>query len=277
MVPANFAGTFSMTTYRAKLWTSVGAALVIGAGGLAACTDRHPEPGAGVKAGADAHGEATGHATAAVGEAGETAAGEGGGEAGVSDAYAGIPAESRTALRIAHLKGFFLAAEKMSATNPEEAAVLAGQGMLEVFDPKADLYRQAGVDEKLLRAAAEKGDRASLQAAISTLDQAAKRVGGKPADVVKGMVEIAAGLYSNVVTADGVDPVEYQHSYGAALSAQAAADQHASDPAIQAAKADLGAFLALWPAPVAPEDAAKATPVGKVKAQASRIELGLAG
>jgi len=252
--------------YRPKLWTAVGAAALV----LAACN----------KSGEQGEQAPQGEATppAAVGEAGETAAGEGGaGEAGAADAYAAVPAESRTALRLAHLKGFFLIAQEVQkAGSDDEAAVLAGQGMLEVFDPAADAFRKAGVDEAVLRAAATKGDAASLRAAIASLDAAREKVGGDAAAVVTGMTGIAAGLYGHVVTEGAVDPIEYQHSRGAALAAKAELDRFAgSNPKVAAARGDIQDFLKLWPAVTAPEDVAKVTPAAKVQAQASRIQLAL--
>lgn len=255
-----------MTAFRPKLWTAVGAAAMI----LAAC-NKSGEAGEQAPQGAEP-------SVAATGEAGETAAGEGGvGEAGASEAYANVPAASRTALRLAHLKGFFLIAlESQKAEGDDEAAVLAGQGMLEVFDPAADAFRKAGVDEAVLRAAATKGDAASLKAAIANLDQARAKVGGDASAVVSGMTGIAAGLYGHVLNEGAVDPIEYQHSRGAALAAKAELDRFAgSDPKVARARGDIQSFLKLWPAVVAPEDASKVTPAAQVQAQASRIQLAL--
>ena len=256
-----------MRTFRPKLWTAVGAAAL-----LAACS---PGGEAGEGEGGE-KGEA-GATAAAVGEAGEKAGGEGGGgEAGAQGAYASVPAESRTALRLAHLKGFFLVAEEaLAAEGADAAAALAGQGMLEVYDPAADAFRRAGVNEAVLRAAAAKGDAASLQAAIGALDAAGKRVGGDPAAVVSGLTDIAAGLYAGVVQDGAVDPIEYQHSRGAALAAKAEAANARDNGKVLAATADLDQFLKLWPTVSAPEDPARATPPGKVQAQASRIQLAL--
>lgn len=254
-----------MTQYRPKLWTAVGAAAL-----LAACS-----PNGEADTGSDA---ATGAAPpAAVGEAGETAAGEGGGgEAGAATAYAAVAPESRTALRLAHLKGFFLIAREVGqSAGPDEAAALAGQGMLEVFDPARDVFVGAGVNEAVLREAAQKGDAASLERAIASLDAARQKAGGEPAAVVSGMTSIASGLYSGVVVDGAVDPIEYQHSYGAALAAKAEADRARNDPKLAAARSDLDGFLKLWPTVAAPEDAAQATAPGRVQAAASRIQLSL--
>lgn len=256
-----------MITFRPKLWTAVGAAALIAAG----CS-KSGEQGEKAPAGGEAA------ATAAAGEAGESAAGEGGaGEAGAGEAYAAVPAASRTALRISHLRGFFLVAqEAQTAEGDDAAAALAGQGMLEVFDPVADVFRGAGVDEAVLREAATKGDAASLKAAITNLDAARARAGGDAAAVVSGLTGIAAGLYGHVMVDGGIDPIEYQHSRGAALSAKAELDRFAgANPKVASARGDVQVFLKMWPTVVAPEDVAKATPSAQVQAQASRIQLAL--
>ncbi|HYE42547.1 MAG TPA: hypothetical protein VEA15_04060 [Caulobacteraceae bacterium] len=257
-----------MNTFRPKLWTAVGAAAL-----LAACSPAGEAGDAGEKG----EGGTAAPAAAPVGEAGETAGGEGGaGEAGAADAYRSVAPESRTALRLAHLRGFFLIArEVQKAGSADEAAALAGQGMLEVFDPARAIFVEAGVDEALLREAATKGDAVSLDRALANIDAARGKAGGDTAQVVAGLTGVAAGLYSGVVAEGAVDPIEYQHSYGAALSAKAEAERARNDPKIQAAKADLDAFYKLWPTVAAPEDAAKATPPGRVSAAASRIQLAL--
>jgi hypothetical protein len=255
-----------MTTFRPRLWTSVGAALV-----LAACS-RESEDSTKTEAPAPAP-------APVAGEAGETAGGEGGGgEAGAAGAYANVAPESRTALRLAHLKGFFLIAQQVAPTEgAEAAAALAGQGMLEVYDPVADAFRQAGVNEQILRTAAEKGDAASLKAAVAHLDQIRTRVGGDPAQVVRGMVEIASGLYQHVVVDGGVDPVEYQHSYGAALAAKSELDRNGGNAALQGVRSDLQAFVSNWKTTAAPEEASAVAAPGAVQAQASRVQLALSG
>lgn len=260
-----------MTTYRPKLWPKIFSGVGVAALLTAAACSKSGEAGEQAPAG-------TAETAAPVGEAGETASGEGGvGEAGATEAYSAIPPASRTALRIAHLRGFFLiAAEAQKAEGNDEAAALAGQGMLEVFDPAADNFREAGINEAKLRAAATKGDAASLKAAISELDAARKRVGGDPAAVINGMTGMAAGMYGHVVADGAIDPVEYQHSRGAALSALGELQHFGGGNAkAQAVKADLERFIALWPAPVAPDDIAKVAPAGAVQAQASRIQLAL--
>ena len=254
-----------MTTFRPKLWTGVSAAVILAAG-LAACSG---EGGEGGEQGAN-----TAAVAPAAGEGGEGGAegGAGAGEAGAQAAYVGVPAESRVALRLAHLEGFFLAAQKQTA-GAETAAVLIAQGMLEVFDAQPDAFRTAGLDEAVLRKAAETGSTADIAAAVAAIAAAQAKAGGDPKAVAKGMLAITTGLYSGVVTADGVDPIEYQHSYGAALSAKRALDAAAkAHPELKAAQADMDKLVAMWPAPEAP---AAPTPVGQVSGQAARVELAL--
>jgi hypothetical protein len=251
-----------MTMFRPKLWTTTAAALVMGAS-LAAC---------GETGEAGEAGEAGATATAPAGEGGEGGAegGAGAGEAGAQAAYTGVPADSRVGLRLSHLEGFFLIAQKQT-DGADAAAALAGQGMLEVFDAQPDAFRSAGVDEAKLRKAAETGAPADLAAAIAAIEAAKAKAGGDALAIAKGQIELAAGLYNGVIADGGVDPIEYQHSLGAALSAKKVLDA-SSDPKADKAAAEVDKLIALWPAPSAPE---KPTPVSQVAAQASRAELAL--
>lgn len=251
-----------MTSFRPKLWAGVSAAILLGA-----CSAG--EAGGDTKDGLEAKA-----ATPAAGEGGEGGAEGGaaaGGEAGAQAAYTAVPADSRVALRLAHLKGFFLIAEKVA--DPDEAAALAGQGMLEVYDVQPGAFQSAGISKAVLDKAAESGSKTDLAAAIKAIDAAGAKAGGDQAKVAKALVSIAQGLYAGVVTADGVDPVEYQHAYGAALSAKSSLDAAAkASPAAKAAQADMDKLLALWPAVDAPENP---TPVAQVSGQAARVELAL--
>lgn len=250
-----------MSVFRPKLWSGLGVALAMG--GLAACSNAS-EPTA-----AEGEGEAGAVVAAPTGE-GE---GEGGSglEAGAAQAYAGVSEASLPALRIGHLEGFFRAA---LATQPvegdEAAAALAGQGLLEVFDPSAAAYAELGLDEAVLRRAAETGTRRDLEAALVQFEQARARAGGEPGEVVAALAGISAGLYRNVVVDGTVDPVEYQHALGAALAAQAVA-RDASD--LAGLRPEVDRLVALWPSPQAPETAAEAPTYGQVQAQVSRIDL----
>jgi hypothetical protein len=265
-----------MNTFRPKLWTSLSAAALLSATGLAACSGEGGEaaapaasPGSVASVGGEGEGgEAAGGTTApgATDLAGEA------GEAGAQGAYDTVPADSRRALRLAHLRGFVLAAQAAApAEGLEAAAALVGQGLLEVYDPAKAEFAAAGVDEATLRRAAQSGAPADLMAALGTLDAASAKAGGDPAQVVKGMTNIASGLYGEVLKDGAVDTVEYQHSLGAALSAQAAA----RTGNVAGASGELAKFVALWPGPVAPADVARITPSGQVLAQASRVELAL--
>lgn len=281
-----------MTVFRPKLWTSLSAAALLTAGGLAACSGEgeggeagaagaeatagvggEGEGGEGVAAGAPA---AAGLGGEGEGGEGEGGAGEGGagatGEAGAQGAYATVPAASRPALHLAHLKGFVLAAQAAAPTaGATAAAALVGQGLLEVYDPAKAAFEAAGVSEAALRKAAETGEARDLAAALANLNQSGVKAGGDPAAVVKAMTDIASGLYAGVLKDGAIDSVEYQHAYGAALAARAAAAQGG----LTAVAPELDRFVKLWPAPVAPEDPAKLTPAGQVLAQASRVELAL--
>jgi hypothetical protein len=245
-----------MTVLRPKLWTSLSAAVLLGAG-VAAC-------------GADAGGETTTAEPApapaqAVGEGGEAA------ELGAAQAYGTIPAQSKSALQLAHLKGFFMIAQQQK-DGPEAAAALAGQGMLEVFDKDPDAFRTAGVDEAVLRKAAQSGAAADLEAAIVDLDAATAKAGGDAAEVVKGLISVAEGIYRGVVVDGVVDPIEYQHSLGAILAAQSAAEKADDNAKVAAAKAELEKLAGMWTAASAPD---APTPPAQVSAQASRVQLAL--
>lgn len=260
-----------MGVFRAKVWTGVGAAVLLGTGGLAACSG---EGGAGGEQGAAA--SASGPAAAASageGEGGE--AGAAGGERGAAAAYATVPAQSRAAFRLAQLKGFFLAAQALGGTEGSDAAAaLAGQGMLEVYEPaKADIAG-AGFDEAALRRAAQTGEPAALEAAVRTLQAAERQAGGDPAAVARGLTALTVGLYREANAGGVLDPIEYQHAYAAALAAKSVA---AGQGGLSAARSDLDRLAGLWRTPAAPDDDAQAPKLAEVQAQASRVELALSG
>jgi hypothetical protein len=249
-----------MIEFRPKLWTGVGAVVLLTAGvGLEACSkaDNAKAP-ASVSAAP---------VTAAVGEGGEGGA-EGGGEAGAQQAFNTIPGPSKPALRLAQLKGFLLIAQKQT-DGAEAGGILLSQGLLETYDKNPASYK--GVDEAILRKAAKSGAKADLQAAIDNIAEAQKAAGGDDAAVIKGLVDIAAGLYKGAIQPNSTDPIDYQHSLGAALAAQEIA-AHTADAKARGAKADVDSFVKLWPALSAPD---KPTPSAQVLAQASRIELEL--
>ncbi|MGZ8364442.1 MAG: hypothetical protein ACXWVJ_06540 [Caulobacteraceae bacterium] len=258
-----------MIVFKPKLWPGVSAAILVAAagGGLAACQGEAGEKGKAEAAGEG--GEAAAAPAQAAGEGGESASGEAG-EKGAQGAYSNIPASSKPGLHLAHLKGFFLVAQKQTQ-GPDYAAALAGQGMLEAFDKEAAEFRTWGVDEALLRKAAQSGAAADLAAATANIEAAQKKIGGDQAAIAKAMVDIAAGLYGEVEKDGAVDAIEYQHALGAALSADDVV-RRSNDPRANAARPELKKLLALWPAPQAPD---KVTPKSQVMAQASRVELEL--
>ena len=248
--------------FRPKLWLTLGAALTL----VAACGEQGAPGETGGEAGATS-------AASGEGEGGEGEGGSAAGEAGAAGGYAGVPAESLPALRIAHLEGFFLVARRSQAVEGDEfAAALAGQGLAEVYDPQAADFEGSGLDLAVLRRAAETGSEADLTAAVAALEAARTAAGGNNAVVAGALSDIAAGIYQEVLVDGAVDPVEYQHSLGAALAAQQIATA-ANLPT----KGDIDALVAMWHGVVAPEEVAEATPAGQVQAQASRIRLASAG
>ncbi|MGE0044589.1 MAG: hypothetical protein AB7J28_03995 [Hyphomonadaceae bacterium] len=274
-----------MIETRLKLWRSVGAAaLAAGALGIVSCG---PNGEAGEASG-DAHqaGEAAIGETG--GEAGEAAAGESGaehGEAGVADAYAGTDGALRTALRLQHLKGFVFAAQRASEGNTgADAGVLVSQGLLEVYDPAADQFGSLNADA--VRAAGLEALDGQprplvaqrLSAAIAAINQAQAPLNADAAQLTARMIEISTGLYTHVNGPDGVDPVEYQHSMGAALAARDALTR--GEGVLRARNAarydealrELNRLIELWPTPSAPETPAT---LAQVSAQASRVRLAL--
>lgn len=252
-----------MTNFRPKLWTGVSAAVLLSTGALVACSPQSSAPKEQASASATPPMATSAAALAGAGESGET---------GAVSAYSEIPADSVSALHIAHLRGFFLVALNQK-DGAEAAAMLVAQGMLEAYDKSPEPFKAAGIDEKILRKAAETGAAGDVKAAVSALDAGLDKAGGDRKAVIRGLLEISSGLYKGVVVDGGVDPVEYQHSLGAALSARSALNEAAkTDAALAAAKPEMDRFVALWPSPSAPE---KPAPHGAVLAQASRIELSL--
>jgi hypothetical protein len=277
-----------MIETKLKLWRNASVAALAGIS-LAACAPGG-EGGEGGEAGGErgnAHGEAgeAGAAPAAPGgEGGEAAIGEAGGEhgeAGVQTAYAGIDGPARTALRLQHLKAFALVAQQVAAAGkPDEAAVLVAQGLLEVYDPAADQFGAFDPAPAREAAAATSADAAKIAAAIAAIDaaQASVQAQANPADIAARMADMAAGLYAHVVTPIGVDPIEYQHSYGMALAARdalvrgEAALKRQNAARYAEALAEVDRFIALWPGATAPETPATHR---AVVAQASRVRLAL--
>jgi len=261
-----------MVVTRLKLWRQVGVAALLG---VSACGPA-AEPAKQAAAGA-------------VGEAGESAIGESGGEAGeagAAAAFAGLAAGPQlTAMRLQQLKGFVLIAERAAqAGDVAGASVLIAQGKLEAYDPvKADFGSFDVTTLEAAEAAAAQGHPTAeiagkFDAALAALT-AARPAGADLADVTARMTDLASGIYQHVVQQDLVDPIEYQHSQGAALAARdALAAGRESLRARNAAAYDeaareLDRFVALWPSVTAPETPA---PYGQLLAQSSRVRLALA-
>jgi hypothetical protein len=270
-----------MIAWKFKLWRSAGAAAVLslaacGEGGEAGEAGRQGAPPAASSAGAG-------------GEAGEAAIGEGGGEqgeAGASSVYAGVVGDQRTALRIQHLRGFVMAAERMvqdnNDANVQEASILVQLGLLEVYEANTAEFgaldvaplREAGNGANLTRAQMQQRLRASeaaFEAALAPL-----HVDG--ADLAARMVDLATGIYRTVNVDGATDPIEYKHSMGAALAARSALTLHGDElrrrnlGAYSRSLAEINRFVALWPSPQPPEH-----PAGyqQVLAQGSRVRLAL--
>lgn len=284
-----------MLEFRPRLWASLGLVAALGAG-VTACSG---EGGAGAgeaavpAAAAAVPGAAAPSAgEAAAGESGGEGGGESGaGEAGASAAYAAIPEAARDALRVAQLTGFFAIARKVAdAGDPAAAAILVDQGLLEVAQAFPQPFACCAGAEltaayQALSAAWTAGkpaaETAPLVARAEALGaEAIGKAGGAPQDVVRGLLQIASGLYALVITPDGVDPIEYQHAQGAALAAKTVFDAArptlaAADPGRTAdAATRLEALLALFPSATVPETPA---PVAEVAASVSRAELALSG
>lgn len=282
-----------MIEFKPRMWTLMGVSAMALAG-AAAC-----QPGGeGGTSGAD------GEKAAASSKAGEgegegakpapapVAASAGGesGEAGAANAYSNVDPASWLGLRVTHLSGFLLIAEKsFLAGQVEEASILISQGLLEVYQPDApELDRKvkdlkpsydgvvAAIDGKKSKAEIE----AAFKKAFKVTQAAQTSAAASHSDVIKGMLGIAAGLYSGVVHSDGNDPTEYQHSFGAVLAADQAFKATQNELAgkdekrtAQLAK-DMAALVALFPGVTIP-DAPAAT--AAVTAAASRAELALSG
>jgi hypothetical protein len=264
-----------------RVWTSLAALSLAGAGALTACGPAPEAAGGGQSAAA---GVSSTPAPAVAAPGGES------GEAGAAGAYEGLDAAASTALRAAHLEGFVLVAierAKAGAEGQRDAASLIRQGSAEVLNPVAAAFDADGTVADALEAAALalEGPAANGPAGAAALAQARalldQRIAGagERAEIVRRQLAIATGLYGMVVTPEfGVDPIEYQHALGAALSArdlirEGAATAAATERAAWArALSEADALIALFPDAVAPQTPA---PPGAVMSRASRITLEL--
>jgi hypothetical protein len=260
-----------MIEWKMKLWRSAGAAALVGIAASCGPTE---------EAKTDAKAE-----PAIAGASGEAAIGESGGEhgeAGVEASYAGLQGDQRTALKLQQLKGFFLIAERVAPTSVDDASIVLGQGVVEVYDTAPDQFGALNADA--IRAAGDPAGAsaaaytAKLRAGETAIDSARNALTINHADLAVRMTDISAGLYQHVQQDDFIDPIEYQHSQGAALAAKDAlvagrANLRATNAAAyDEAIAELDRFIALWPTVTAGETV---TPYANVLAQSSRVRLAL--
>jgi hypothetical protein len=164
---------------------------------------------------------------------------------------------------------------------PAEAGVLVAQGVLEVYDAAPDQF--GGLNIEIIRAATDSSlNRAQMTSRIRAAEAEIERVSqGLDVDhaaLVGRMVDIATGLYQHVNQTDFVDPVEYQHSMGAALAARDALIEGQDElrredlGAFSQSQAQLNRFVGLWDEATAPEEPAT---YQQVLSQGSRVRLEL--
>jgi hypothetical protein len=272
-----------MIAWKLKHWRVVGVAAAFS---VAACGGEGGETGASGDGGEAGEGGdvVAPPAAAPTAEAPAAAAGGEAGEAGAQTAYAGLEGDQRTALRLHHLLGFVLAAERALQDNnvqPMDAAILVQQGVLEVYDAAPTEFGTLNVE--LIRAAADMElprDQLTqrLNAAKAEIARASGALEDDAAITVARLVDISTGLYQLVIQADFVDPIEYQHSMGAAFAARAALREAQSDlrgrdaDAYTEANRELDRFVGLWPSATAPETP---TPYNQLLAAGSRIRFAL--
>jgi len=249
-----------------RRWRVVGAAATLG---LAAACGSGDNPATTADSG-EVDTQASVPDAAPAGEGGEA------GEAGTASAYAGLAGDQLTALRLQHLKGFLLAADRVAeAGQAPEAGVLVQQGLLEVYDIAPDQFGSLNVD--IVRAAGD-GAPAHIAAAEAELERVMGGLTVEHAALAARMVDIATGLYQGVIQADFVDPIEYQHSMGAALAARSMLREGEGElgrenaSAYRQASQEMTRFVGLWSQVSAPE---QPTPYRDVLAQGSRVRLAL--
>jgi hypothetical protein len=282
-----------MIDFKPRMWSLLGLSAMAlasvsgcsGEGGEGAAT-----PATNAASGASAgEGEGEG-AKATVSAAAPVAASGESGEAGAQNAYANIPETSHLGLRIAHVTGFVLMAQKAyAAGQSDEASVLISQGLLEVYTPNATTLDTGAKGlkvsfEKVVAAIDAKKPKAEVENAFAEALKLARDAelasGAAPQDVISGMLDIGAGLYSGVIAPAGNDPIEYQHAQGAVLGAKAAFDASKAKLATkdgartQTLGKDIDAMLALFPAVALPDNPAS---IAEVTGAASRAQLALSG
>jgi hypothetical protein len=191
-------------------------------------------------------------------------------------------------VRFQHLKGFLLVAQAAAkAGMVEEAGVLVGQGALEVFDaaptemPGLTRPDLDAVEQLAFQTPTNQKMNDAIAKASVKIDDLQRKGGGVDSELVRRMLALTRGLYGQVhAEGGGIDSVEYQHAFGAALGAQDALSKagialKAKDAArFATAQAEMAKLTALFPGPSAPE-----TPASKrdLFAQIARVELALSG
>lgn len=286
-----------MIEFKPRMWTLMG----VSAMALVGVTACRPDGEAGTKAdvatpgavavasGAGGEGEGEGAKTAGGAVAGASAGGESG-EAGAATAYDSVPEAARLGLRVAHLSGFLHVGRKaFDAGQAEEASILISQGILEVYDPHGAALAAAfptlkpaylAVTQAIDQGKPKAEVTAAFNRAIQVTQATLSKSGAGKADLLQGLLGIAAGLYSGVVTPEGNDPTEYQHAYGAVLATKATFDAGRgqlsaknSERTMQLSR-DMDGVLALFPAVTMPDTPAK---VADMTAAVSRCQLALSG
>jgi hypothetical protein len=282
-----------MIEFKPRMWTLMGLS-AMAVVGLSACSGEGGETGAkadAVNAAATAKaGEGEGEGAKAASVPAQPAASGESGEAGAQNAYSDIPEASHLGLRIAHVTGFVLIAQKTyDAGQADEASVLISQGLLEVYSPNAAALDTGAKGmkaafEKVVATIDAKKPKADVDAAFADAIKLAREAevasGAAPKDIVAGMLAIGAGLYGGVIAPAGNDPIEYQHAQGAALGAKAAYDANKAKLASQNSARtetlgkDIDAMVALFPSVALPE---KPATIAEVTGAASRAQLALSG
>ena len=283
-----------MIEFKPRLWTFLG----LGAIALVSVSACQPgeggaEPKASSTSTSDKAGEGEGEgAKTAVAPAINAIAAPSGetGEAGASNAYSDIATSSHLGLRIAHVTGFLLIAQKSyDLGQVDEASVLVSQGLLEVYAPNSAALDTGAIGlkaalDKVVADIDGKKPKADVVASFAAASDKARQLelssGAASQDIINGMLSISAGLYKGVIAPIGNDPTEYQHAYGAALSAKAAFD--AAKPQLSAKNGartealgkDIDALLSLFPAATLPETPAS---IAAINGAASRAQLSLSG
>lgn len=273
-----------MIEFRPKAWQHLPVAVLM-AGSLTACEQKSAKTASSPAPRAETAGPASAETPPGIAPAPHMAQGGEAGEAGVQDIYAGLdPAASRL-LRTQHFKGFLLVAQRIAAAKmPDEASILIEQGLLEVVRPASADFLASDIALFVTAGKQLEGPNpnpGALNDAIAALTLAqSKAPVAVDAKLVRQMLQICAGLYQGVYVDGGVDPTEYQHSLGAALSAQEAflrarpAMTKKDQKRTEAVAEGLDRLIRLWPDLVAPD---APTPNSQVVSQISRIELALSG